>query len=137
MDTSAANSVSNIFITQFTSSAVVVWIIQKLKGAKWFPFLKHGEASVSRVWSIGAAAITAIGINYTWNPQTRGLLIVIPTMWGLLLGIWHWLNQFVLQETVYQATVNKISVTTTPSKPAIPMAIDAAGAVVVPKAPAS
>lgn len=129
MDT---NSVSNILATQFTSSAVVVWVMQKLKNASWFPLLRHGSATVSRIFSLAAAGAVAIGINYTWNPQTRGLLITIPTITGLAIGLWHWLNQFALQETVYQAMVNKISVTTTPQPPTRPLVVDAAGAVVVP-----
>jgi hypothetical protein len=133
VDANQVNSVSNIFITQFTSSAVVVWLIQKLKNASWFPWLQHGQATVSRLFSMAAAAAVAIGINYTWNPQTRGLLITIPTVSALLLGAWHWLNQFVLNETVYQATVNKVSITTRPTGPAVEPRITAEGAVVVPE----
>ena len=129
MDT---NSVSNIIATQFTSSAVVVYVMQRLKSASWFPWLQHGSATVSRAVSVVAAAAVAIGINYTWNPQTRGLLITIPTRWGLAIGIWHWLNQFALQETIYQATVNKVSVTTVPTGPTAPVKVDSTGAVVVP-----
>ncbi len=125
--------VSNIAITEFTSSAVVVWGMQKLKNAKWFPFLQHGAAGVSRVFSMCAAAAVAIGVNYTWNPGTRGLLITVPTLGAALLGGWHWLNQFALQETIYQATVNKVSLTTTPAGHTEPAQITSQGQVVVPK----
>jgi hypothetical protein len=128
-----SNSVSNIVMTQFTSSALVVWGMQKLKNAKWFPVLQHGETKVSRLFSVVMAAFVAVGINYTWNPQTRGLLITLPTLMGALLGMWHWLNQFALQETIYQATVNKISITTQPGEgPAIPAKVTAQGALVIP-----
>jgi hypothetical protein len=127
-----ANSVSNIFMTQFTSSAVVVFIMQKLKSAKWFPLLQHGSASASRAFSIIAAGAVAVGINYTWNPQTRGLLITLPTLYGAALGAWHWLNQFALQETVYQATVNKVSITTQTNGPALPARVTAEGKMIVP-----
>ncbi len=131
-----ANSVSNIVMTQFTSSALVVWGMQKLKNASWFPFLQHGWANVSRIFSIVAAAAVAIGINYTWNPQTRGLLITLPTVYGAFVAGWHWLNQFALQETIYQATVNKISITTQPDAgPAIPAKVTAEGKMVVPMEP--
>lgn len=129
MDT---NSVSNILATQFTSSAVVVYVMQRLKSASWFPWLQHGSATVSRIVSIVAAAAVAIGINYTWNPQTRGLLITIPTLAGFAIGIWHWLNQFAFQETIYQCTVNKVSVTTAPTGPTISPQITSEGAIVIP-----
>lgn len=133
MDIGQVNSVSNIFVTQFTSSAVVVWLIQKLKNASWFPWLQHGQATISRLFSMVAAAAVAIGINYTWNPTTRGLLITIPTTYGLAVGAWHWLNQFVLNETLYQATINKVSITTRPSGPTMEPRITAQGAVVIPE----
>jgi hypothetical protein len=110
--------ISNIAMTQFTSSAVVVWGMQRLKSAKWFPFLQHGQAWVSRAWSLGAAAIVEIGISYTWNKNpdgTHSLILVIPTLAALGYGLWHWVNQFCLQEVLYQATVNKVSLTSTPS----------------------
>ena len=109
--------ISNIAMTQFTSSAIVVWGMQKLKTAPWFPLLRHGQASVSRAWSIVSAAIVAIGINYTWNKNLDGshtLIFVIPTLWVLAVGGWHWLNQFALQEMIYQATVNKVSLASAP-----------------------
>lgn len=135
MDINQANSVSNIFVTQFTSSALVVYAIQKLKNASWFPWLQHGSATVSRLFSMAAAAAVAIGINYTWNPQTRGLLITVPTISAGLIGLWHWLNQFALNETLYQATVNKVSITTRPTGATLEPRITAQGAVVVPEKP--
>jgi hypothetical protein len=129
------NSVSNVVMTQFTSSAVVVYVMQKLKNAAWFPLLKQGSATISRVFSVVAAALVAVGINYTWNPATRGLLVTIPTLAGFALGLWHWLNQFALQETVYQATVNKISLTTVPAGKAIPAQVTAQGQMLVPPVP--
>ena len=76
---------------------------------------------LNRAISIGSAGLIAIGVNYTWNPQTRGLLFIIPTFGGLLIGLWHWLNQYALNETIYQATVSKVSTlngttSTTPTK---------------------
>ena len=129
------NSVSNIFVTQLTSSGITVFLMQKLKNAKWFPLLQHGSATMSRIFSAIAAAAVAVGINYTWNPQTRGLLITIPTVSALLLGAWHWVNQFALNEMVYQTTVNKVSITTQPvGEPTIPAKVTPEGKIVVPVA---
>ena len=129
------DNTANIVITQLTSSAIVVYIMQKLKSASWFPFLQHGQAMVSRIVSIALAGVTAIGINYSWNPQTRGLLITIPTLTGLVAGLWHWGSQYATNEILYQATVNKISVTHAPVQgPVVPAMVAPSGAVVVPEA---
>jgi hypothetical protein len=33
--------VSNVVMTQFTSAAVVVFLMQKIKTAKWFPLVEQ------------------------------------------------------------------------------------------------
>lgn len=127
------DNTANIVITQLTSSAVVVYVMQKLKSAKWFPFLQHGQAMVSRTVSIALAGITAIGISYSWNPATRGLLITIPTLTGLGLGLWHWLSQYCTNEILYQATVNKVSVThASAGEPVMPAMVTGKGELVAP-----
>lgn len=87
--------VANVAITQFTSSAVVVFLMQRLKNASWFPWLKAGAAGVSRTVSIVAAALTAIGINYTWSPNpdgTHNLILMNLSLAALATGAWHWLT---------------------------------------------
>ena len=101
--------VSNVAMTEFTSSAVVVFAMQKLKTAKWFPLIQDGRVWVNRLISIGGAGIVAIGVNYTWSPETRGLLITVPTLSAALVALWHWLNQYALNETLYQATAGRNS----------------------------
>lgn len=126
--------VANVAVTEFTTSAVVVFLLQKLKAASWFPLLEDGKAWFNRVGSIVLAGVSAIGIGYTWAPNPSGghlLTIAIPTLPVLGIGAWHWLNQYVMQETIYQATANKVSLSTDAAG-AIPMKVNPAGAVVVP-----
>lgn len=126
------NNTANIVITQFTSSAVIVWTMQKLKNASWFPFLQHGEAKISRFASIFLAGLTTIGISYTWNPTTRVLATAIPTLPAAIHGAWHWLSQYCANEVLYQATVNKVSITHAPQGQVVPAEVAAGGALVVP-----
>lgn len=127
--------VSNILATQFTSSAVVVYLMQKLKNAKWFPLVQDGRAILNRIVSIAAAFLTAVGISWSWtkDPATGLHTFAIANigMWSMIYGVWHWLNQYALQETIYQATINKISVTTD-STGSVPARVAPSGAVVVP-----
>jgi hypothetical protein len=131
--------VSNVVMTQFTSSAVVVYLMQKVKTAKWFPLVQQGRATVNRMVSIVAAFLVAVGVSWTWSLDqstgTHTLVITGLSVYALLHGAWHWLNQFALQETVYQATVNKVSVTTDATD-SIPVRVAPGGAVVVPEAKA-
>lgn len=106
---------ANIVMTQFTYSAVVVYGMQRLKAASWFPLLQAGQARASRTFSIIAAFFGHAGISYVWDPTVdangmRHLAIAIPTLWGAALLIWHWLGQYAMQETLYQAAANKAPV---------------------------
>jgi hypothetical protein len=106
--------VSNVVMTQITSSAVVVYLIQKLKAASWFPLAQAGRTWANRIISAGMAAVTALGVSYTWNPQTRGLLLTIPTLSVAAIGFWHWLNQYVTNELVYRVAVPGAGAASTP-----------------------
>jgi hypothetical protein len=87
--------------------------MQRLKSAKWFPLIQEGQVWINRVISMGSAAVIAVGVSYTWEPATRGLLITVPTLSIAAAGFWHWLNQYALNETVYRATVGKNGAATT------------------------
>ena len=109
---------SNIVVTQFTSAAVFVWIMQTLKGAKWFPWLKNeGQVWLKRTASIIAAIGTHTGIAHVWAPGTglgAGVLTVsLPPLAIIAVTMWHWVGQFTIQETVYQAVSKSV-----PSVPA-------------------
>lgn len=98
---------SNIVITEFTSSAIVVFLMQRLKQAKWFPLLQAGKANVNRIFAVGAAALGAIGVNFVWDSSSHSLTITGLTLWGVAIMFWKWLNHYAIQETIYQATSNK------------------------------
>jgi hypothetical protein len=129
---------ANVVMTQFTSAAVFVWGMQRLKDASWFPLLKHeGQVWQKRLASIGTALGVHLGISHVWNPGaqpgTHVLIITVPAVSVIAVGAWHWLGQYAMQETMYQATVNKLT-TTSDATGAIPLKVNAEGAVVVPAA---
>jgi hypothetical protein len=104
---------ANVVMTQFTSAAVFVWAMQKLKSAPWFPLLKNeGQVWLKRGASIVTALGVHLGISHVWNPgPTEGshvLIITIPAISVIAVGAWHWLGQYAMQETMYQATANKV-----------------------------
>ena len=125
---------SNIVLTTITSSALFVLLIQWLKNSSWFPWLQHGQKWASRIASLLLATAGSLGVGYVYNSASRSLTLTnLPTVWGILIWLWHIANHFALQETIYQSTVNKISVTTTPTGPTLPAQVTAQGAVVVPE----
>ena len=127
--------VSNVAMTQFTSSAVVVYLMQKVKTATWFPLVQQGKAMLNRIVSVTAAFLVAVGVSWSWSLNaangTHTLTIANLSFFTALHGAWHWLNQYALQETIYQAAVNKPAVTTDATG-SIPARVAPGGAVVVP-----
>lgn len=131
-------NISNVAMTQFTSSAVVVYLMQKVKTATWFPLVQSGKAMLNRAVSLVAAFLVAVGVSWSWSKDpssgTHTLTIMNLSWWSVVYGGWHWLNQYALQETIYQAAVNKPAVTTDAAG-AVPAMIAPGGAVVVPPEP--
>jgi hypothetical protein len=94
-------------MSSLTASAVAVWIIQYLKGAKWFPLLQAHTKGASRLASIILAALGTAGLQWQWTSSTHTLAISNLTLMVILTGLWHVLQHFAVQEVVYQAAVNK------------------------------
>lgn len=94
----------------FMVSAIGVFIVQKLKAAKWFPWAQQiGTAGANRVIAAIIALFGATGVTYVWNAQAHSLLLSGLSLVGIGTALWHWFNQFVAQEVMYQTTVNKPS----------------------------
>lgn len=104
---------ASVLFSHFTSAALVVYIIQAFKNAKWFPWLQNdGQIILKRGVSIVGALAAHTGINYAWhaNLGTTGgyqLILNIPPLAVLAEFIWRWAGQFVMQELVYRTAVNQ------------------------------
>ncbi len=102
-------------ISQLTISAIIVWLIDKLKGASWFPVLtpQSSERFKQVVGGI-AATVASLGITYHYDP-TLGVL----TIGGLTLAsignfAWVWAQNFVTQQVLYHGVAKNGS---SPSNP--------------------
>ena len=101
---------SNVLASQITASAVIVWLMQQLKNAKWFPAITHQTGRLNRIVAVILAAGAAIGIHATFDQAAGTLMITGLTATGLAHGAWMWLKSFALQEIIYQGAVNKPNV---------------------------
>ena len=98
---------ASIGLTHFTSAAIVVFAMNKLKAATWFPLVQKDAVALNRAFGAIIAFLVSIGIHYQWTANADGshaLLLQIPTLTALAYGVWHWLNQYALQEVIFQAT---------------------------------
>src|SRR5437879_1875260 len=96
------NSEFSIFGTQFTASAVVVFVGHVLE--RWFPKLAAVAPGAKRAvyWLIAAGA--ALGVHAAFTSSTGTLVITGLTLGGIAHGFWHWVQSVALQEFVHGST---------------------------------
>ena len=98
---------ANIAVTQVTIAGITVAAINYLKNATWFPWLTQQSTKLARLASALVAAAAAVGVTYTWNPESHTLTIVGLTLPAIAAAAWAWLKQMTLNELVFQTTKPK------------------------------
>lgn len=87
-----------------TFSAVSVFVIQKLKQAKWFTLITPDSKTMNTIASAVAAALAATGVHIAFASDTGTLTVTGLSMTTIGAGAWAWLKSFVLNEWIYQST---------------------------------
>lgn len=101
-------------MSQVTVSAIVVWLLEKLKVAPWFPaFSEQSTATTKKVIGALVAAAAAIGISYNYDPTGGVLTVKGLTLSSMTSFGWTWIQNFVMQQLVYHGVVKA-----SPVKPA-------------------
>jgi hypothetical protein len=109
---------ASVLFSHFTSAALVVWIMQFLKNAKWFPWLQNeGQIWTKRFVSIFGALAAHTGINYAWhaggilpNGAAYQLVLNIPPLAVLAEFLWRWAGQYIMQEGWYKLVYDRMSI---------------------------
>lgn len=95
------------FMSQLTSAAIVVYLLQWAKSCPIIPWITEHSKGISRLTSAGLAAVSAIGVHYSFDAEAGRLVVEGLTVSGLLHGLWLFGNQFALQQLAYDAVLNK------------------------------
>ena len=110
---------SSQIVSQLTSAALVVYALQWLKRSKLFPWITAETTTLNRWVGAAAAGLSAIGIHlaFTATAGTPGSYVITVTgltLPNVLHGVWHWANQYALQQITYDAVTSK-AVTAVPA----------------------
>lgn len=100
------STVTTDAMAHLTTGAVVVYAIEALKRAGWFRWMHADSGTINRIVSGVAAAGMALGIQATGDASI-GWVIHVPSATVLLLGVWEWAKQFVLQQLIFDGIVQK------------------------------
>jgi hypothetical protein len=80
---------------------IAVWVIQKLKAAKWFPLLTQNSATVNRIVAYVTALTTTAGITWNWMVNERNLVIHVPTWDTIIQALWTAAAAVIANEVTY------------------------------------
>jgi hypothetical protein len=101
----------DLIVSQVTLSTVVVVVMEWLKKAQWFPWLSAQSDKVNKVLGALLAAVTAVGIHYTYDASTATLTFTGISLAALGHALWHWLQSYAVQETIYKGAFHQSKAT--------------------------
>ena len=90
--------------TQLTLSAIATWALQRVKDSPSFPWISAHTKSLNRVVAVVLSGLTSLGVTFTGTGSLQAggtFLVTIPGAMVILIGLWHWLQSFVLQSMIY------------------------------------
>lgn len=109
-----SHAMEGAFISQLTSAAVVVYLLQFLKRTSWYPrfaaWLPMADAHVHRVVSVLGAFVSAVGVHiaFSGNAATGWQFAgTIPPLAVLAHACWDWAQQFALNQLTYDAVAQR------------------------------
>ena len=103
-------------LEQHISLAVVTpYLLQWLKGQKWFPFLSYTSGTMNRWITALVAAAAGFGIGVSFNSDAGVLTVTGLTLAGLWAGTQHAIVQWAMQHGAYKTLI----------APALPGAVQA------------
>ena len=99
---------SNLPLDEFASGASLVFVLQILK--RYFPWLEAWQGWATRIASMVWAFVSTLLVSWEWDVTAQGnhsLTLVFPTLAAIWTFLFHWLQQFAIQEVTYQGVVNR------------------------------
>lgn len=98
---------------QIAYAATFCYVMQRLKLASWFTWIRKNNALVNRIVSISVAFITAAGFTWTYHGTfiAGGILTIgIPSAAQLHEFLIHFASSMTLQESIYRSAAIHIQI---------------------------
>lgn len=98
---------------------VLVFVQNWLKGQAWFPWITQEKDKANHIFAIVVAGLTTVGIHVAVNMADHTVTIEWPTAAVFMLGLWHWLQQYILTKVSYKVLQPRLNGNGAPA-PAVP-----------------
>lgn len=96
-------------LTQIVIAYLATHLIEFIKGSASVPWVTKTTDRVNKAIGAFLAALTVVGIAVvtTWDASTGTFTLVVSGLsaTSVLTFIWHWLEQFILQQSAYKLIV--------------------------------
>lgn len=93
--------------TVFTSSAIVVFLLEWLKKQSWFTWLtEESTKRVKKAFALVFAVLSVAGIGYVYNLEAGTLTITGLTLTGILTALLEVVKQYIMQKLVYKVALS-------------------------------
>lgn len=99
----------NEAMTHFTTGAMIVYGIQFLKNAGWFPWLTADSKTIARLVSLAGALIVGFGITGHWDPLSGGT-IHLPPLAMMIDGLTDTVKQYMTNQVIYDTVTKQTTV---------------------------
>lgn len=86
-------------------NVLVVWVIQRLKLAEWFPWVTEATPAMTKLVSVLAATFTAAGMAVSWTVEQGSGTLVISGITGgsIVTFLWLIVKNVAFQHIIYKA----------------------------------
>ena len=100
------------YIVQIVVAYVMSFVLERLKGASWFPWLTDNSLHAIKVaWSWLIAACSAVAVTWSFDPTLGRLTIDGLTAANIKGGLTAFLVSLIAQKITYRVAIQPKSVT--------------------------
>lgn len=95
-------------VTTVSAAAMAVWLLQKAKSCKRLQWINENTGTLNRILAVATAGFAAIGVHWVMTGSLLDggtITIAFPSLASMIVGLFHWFQQFAIQELTFQAVV--------------------------------
>lgn len=89
-------------LNQLALSILVVMLVEKAKGSASVPWISNETKRLNRVLGAVLAAVTGLGVSYTWSSATGDLAIHGLTVTNLAAHLWDASRAWLVQQGCWE-----------------------------------
>ena len=86
--------------TQIGAAAVAAYAIQLAQKWSKLPWITEHTAGINIAARVITSGVAALGVSWAWGDLSGGghsLTLTIPSGATILVGMWHWFQQYAVQ----------------------------------------